>query len=120
MRLIRAVIFVNNLEQMETFYSQTFGLRPIEETRLEDYIEFDAGPARFALHVIPAALRCEPSSPPRLRESNPVKLSFEVDDVTTERKRLESLGVTIIDRPWGSWEAADPEGNIVGVHSSRT
>jgi catechol 2,3-dioxygenase-like lactoylglutathione lyase family enzyme len=118
MRLTRAMIFVNNLDRMTDFYRSTIGLKPIEDTRLENYIEFDAGAARFALHAIPAAVRCEPTSPLRLRENAPVKLSFEVDDIAAERKRLESLGVMIIDRPWGSWEAADPEGNIFGIYSS--
>jgi hypothetical protein len=33
-----------------------------------------------------------------------MKLSFEVDDVASERKRLESLGVSIVQRPWGSYD----------------
>ena len=49
---------------------------------------------------------------------NPVKLSFEVEDVASEVKRLEGLGVTIVRRPWGSHEAIDPEGNIFGIYSA--
>ena len=105
---------------MATFYSETLGLKVIEETRLETWVEFDAGPIKFALHAIPPQIadQIEISSPPRPREENPVKLSFEVDDITSERTRLESLGVTIVQRPWGAYDAIDPEGNVFGVYSA--
>ena len=105
MRLNRTMLFVNDLPRMAAFYSEVLGLKPIEETRLDTYVEFDAGPATFALHSIPVEMRCEIASPPQPREENPVKFSFEVQDVVAERKRLEGLGVTILERPWGSVRA---------------
>ena len=80
-------------------------------------MEFDAGAATFALHAIPLAQRCEAPSTPHVRENNPVKLSFEVADSAAERERLEALGVTIVQRPWGAYDGVDPEGNVFGIYS---
>jgi len=120
MRLNRAMIFVKDIHRMAEFYTNTLGLRPIEETRMENWVEFEAGATRFSLHAVPAEIArgIEISSPPRPRETNPVKLSFEVDDVASECRRLESLGVTIIERPWGAYDAVDPEGNVFGIYSA--
>ena len=120
MRLTSAMIFVKDLPQMAAFYENTLGLKPIPETRLENWVEFEAGPARFSLHAIPAAIaeQIKIASPPRQREQNPVKLSFEVDDVAAECRRLESLGVTILERPWGAYDGVDPEGNVFGINSA--
>jgi predicted enzyme related to lactoylglutathione lyase len=55
------------------------------------------------------------SSSTRAGEKDPVKLFFEVDDVEAERARLASLGVAMVQRPWGSRDGIDPEGNIFGI-----
>lgn len=104
---------------MTAFYNETLGLRRIDDGRIDSWVEFDAGGARFALHAIPAEIagQIEISSPPKARETDPVKLFFEVEDVEAERARLESLGVTTVQRPWGSWDGIDPEGNIFGICS---
>lgn len=119
MRLNRAMIYVKDLERMAAFYENTLGLKPVEETRLENWVEFEAGNTRFSLHAIPSqiAQQIEISSPPRPREKNPIKLSFEVDDAAAERARLESLGVTIVQRPWGAYDGIDPEGNVFGIYA---
>lgn len=119
MRLSGAMLYVKDLPLMTAFYEETLGLKPIPETRMENWVEFDAG-ASFALHAIPAeiAKHIEISSPPRPREKNPVKLTFEVADVASERERLQSLGVPVVERPWGSYDGIDPEGNIFGIRSS--
>jgi catechol 2,3-dioxygenase-like lactoylglutathione lyase family enzyme len=120
MRLNRAMIFVKDLDRMADFYTNTLGLKPIEETRMQNWVEFDSGNARFSLHAIPSeiAQTIQISSPPRPREQNPVKLSFEVDDIESERQRLELLGTTIIRRPWGAYDGVDPEGNVFGLRSA--
>ncbi len=117
MRLNRAMIYVSDVPRMAAFYADTLRLRPIEETRQNGYVEFDAGGATFALHAIVGSEPCKISSPPKPREMNPVKLSFEVDDVASEVKRLEALGVTIVRRPWGAHDAIDPEGNLIDLYS---
>ena len=120
MQLNRAMIFVKDLDRMAAFYTSVLGLKPIEETRLGNWVEFDAGPTRFALHAIPAEIaeRIEIASPPRPRETSSIKLSFEVADVTRERERLESLGVLVIERPWGAYDGVDPEGNVFGIYAA--
>jgi catechol 2,3-dioxygenase-like lactoylglutathione lyase family enzyme len=117
MRLDRVMIFVKDLPLMAAFYSRTLGLKSIDETRTDAWVEFEAGGARLALHAIPAeiAAQIEISSPPRPREKNSMKLIFEVDDLESERKKLEALGTAMIQRPWGAWDGVDPEGNIFQI-----
>ena len=111
------MIYVTDLPRMATFYGETLGFKRIDDGRFDSWVEFDAGGARFALHAIPAeiARHIEISSPPRVRETDPVKLVFQVEDVETERARLASLGITMVQRPWGSWDGIDPEGNVFGI-----
>ena len=120
MRLAGAMIYVKDLARLRGFYEGTLGLRAIEETRTDSYVEFDAGGVRFALHAIPAHMAegIEISCPPRVRETNPVKLIFAVDDLEREQARLQSLGVTVIARPWGGCDGIDPEGNVFGIHQT--
>ena len=86
---------------------------------------FDTEGTRVALHAIPAehAGDIEISCPPQARESNPVKLIFAVDDVRSERARLEAMGVTMLPRPWQKPDEAcdgvDPEGNIFQISAVR-
>ena len=116
MRLNRAMIFVSDLPGMTAFYADTLGLKLIAETRLDNYVEFDTGGAVFALHEIPVSARCETTTASP-RENHPIKLSFGVENDAAEAKRLEALGVTILRRPWGSYDGVDPEGNVFGIYS---
>jgi catechol 2,3-dioxygenase-like lactoylglutathione lyase family enzyme len=117
MRLKCAMIFVKDLDRMAEFYGQTLGLKPRAETRTDAWVEFDAGNATLALHAIPPHLadRIEISSPPQVREKNPTKIVFAVEDVQSERARLEALGVTMVLRPWGTCDGVDPEGNVFQI-----
>ena len=119
MRLNQAMIYVKDLNRMAAFYGNTLGLKPVEETRMENWVEFETGATKFSLHAIPSeiAAQIQISTPPRPREKSPLKLSFEVDDIASERQRLESLGVTIVRRPWGAYDGIDPEGNVFGIYS---
>jgi catechol 2,3-dioxygenase-like lactoylglutathione lyase family enzyme len=120
MRMEGAMLFVKNLGEMTAFYRDVIGLRPVEETRRGDWIEFDAGGAGFALHAIPRniAETIEIADPPAAREGQSHKLIFATDDVDAEKARLAKAGVTILERPWGGWDAVDPEGNVLGVRAS--
>lgn len=122
MQLHRAMIYVRDLPRMTAFYQETLGLKRIDDGHIDTWAEFDAGGARFALHAIPPeiARNIDISSPPKPREKDPVKLFFEVENVETQRARLAALGVTIVQRPWGSWDAIDPEGNVFGMVDPRT
>ncbi len=119
MGLASAMIFVRDLNRMASFYADALGLKPVEETRLENWVEFEGSGARLSLHAIPpaAAGQLKTSSPPEPREQAPTKLSFEVQDAASEIRRLESLGVPLVRRPWGAVDGIDPEGNVFGIVS---
>lgn len=120
MRFERAMLFVVDLWRMEAFYRDVVGLKPVEATLREDWVEFETqGGAPFALHAIPGhiAAGVRVPSPPVPREQSSCKLTFAADDPAAERARLEGLGVMILDRPWGGWEVVDPEGNVFGVRA---
>ena len=110
---------------MKDFYEQMLGAQPVNTEWIDSWALFDVGGARFALHAIPAeiARNIEISSPPKARETSPVKLIFAVDDVPAERSRLEAMGITLLQRPWQNaaeeCEGIDPEGNIFQISSVR-
>jgi len=119
MRLSSSMVYVKDLPRMRAFYGEMLGVKPRNETWTDSWAEFDAGGVSLALHAIPPDIagQIEITSPPRPRGQNPVKLVFEVDDVDAERERLESLGATMVQRPWGAWDGIDPEGNVFGIRS---
>lgn len=109
------MIFVRDLGAMERFYRNAVGLVPVEATRHPDWVEF-GGETRFSLHQIPPHVLAgmpPPSGEPR--ESGSTKLSFSVANLAAEVARLRSLGVRVIERPWGGFDFVDPEGNIAGL-----
>jgi len=124
MRLKSAMIYVRDLPRMRAFYVQMLGSAPVNTEWTDTWALFHAGGADFALHAIPgeSAGRTDTASPPRPRETSPVKLTFAVDDVRAERARLEGMGVTIIQRAWQEPDEAcdgvDPEGNVFQLTTS--
>ncbi len=122
MKLAHAIVFAKDLPCMEAFYSAALRLSPVEETRQDTWVEFDSGATRLALHAIPprVAQTIDIASPPRPRENTPIKLIFEVEDLDTKKHRLESLGASIVERPWGDFDVIDPEGNIFGIRNRQT
>jgi len=113
MKLDGVMLFAAELAPMVAFYRDVVGFRPIAETRLEDWVEFDTGGAPFSLHQIPRHIGVTPSPTPR--ETGSCKPIFAVEDLAAARDRLAAAGATILDRPWGGWDFADPEGNVIGV-----
>ncbi len=105
------MLFVADLERMTAFYTEVMGFRPIEATKSDDWLELDTGGAGLALHAVPGGVADASSDP---RELEACKLIFAVDNLDAERERLSAQGVQILDRPWGGWDAVDPEGNVLG------
>jgi catechol 2,3-dioxygenase-like lactoylglutathione lyase family enzyme len=120
MRLDHAMLFVKDLERMTAFYRDVMGLTPVEATRMDDWVEFEGGAIHFALHAIPAEIAKDihVPDPPRPREQGSCKLTFTVDDLAATEARLVTLGVTLLHRPWGGWDAVDPEGNVLGIRQA--
>jgi len=116
-RLDGVVLFVAELEPMVAFYRDALGFTPIERTRMADWVEFDTGGAAFSLHQIPAHPGVKPSPVPR--ETGTCKPIVAVDDLVAARERLAAAGATILDRPWGGWDFADPEGNVLRAKQAR-
>jgi catechol 2,3-dioxygenase-like lactoylglutathione lyase family enzyme len=121
MRLDRAMLFVKDLDRMTAFYRDVLGLQPVEETRLENWVEFNGDGVRFSLHTIPSAIATEIriDSPPRPREQSSAKLTFAVQNVDATLKRIEQMGLPLLRRPWGGTDAVDPEGNVFAVGAAR-
>ena len=115
-----AMLFVKDLPRMLDFYRGVLGLRPVEETRLPDWVEFH-GEAAFSLHAIPAAIAAGISieSPPRPREQGGTKLTLAVADVDATLAAIEGMGLPLLRRPWGSVEAVDPEGNVFALRAAK-
>lgn len=119
MGLQSAMLFVKDLDRMRAFYQDVLELQPIEETRLDNWVEFTGDGTRFSLHAIPPAIASNIliDSPPRPREQGGVKLTFAVRDVDATLERLAALGLPLLTRPWGDTEAVDPEGNVFALRS---
>ena len=119
MKLSGAMLFVKDLQRMTGFYRDVLGLRPVEETRLPDWVEFH-GDAQFSLHAIPAGIAAGIAidSPPRPREQGGTKLTFVVADVEATLASVEGMGLPLLHRPWGAVEAVDPEGNVFALRSA--
>ncbi len=123
MRLACAMLYVKDLPRMRDFYLQVLGQKPVNNQSMETWALFHTGGTRFALHAVPPSVsqNIEIASPPKARESNPMKLIFAVDDVLAERNRLQAMGVTMLQPEWQNadeaCEAIDPEGNIFQLTS---
>ena len=125
MQLRSAILYVKDFERMKHFYSEMLGTMPVNQEWTGTWASFKTGGARFSLHAIPAEIAKDIviESPPIPREQNPVKLTFEVTDVESERAKLEALGARIVRRAWQkpgeACDAVDPEGNVFQIWHSQ-
>jgi predicted enzyme related to lactoylglutathione lyase len=124
MQMRGAMLYVKDLERMRLFYGDLLGTSPTNQNYTDTWAAFDSGSVRFALHAIPTGIAAgiEIASPAVPRETEPVKLLFEVEDVEGMRAKLEALGAQTIRRPWQepgvACDVVDPEGNILQICSS--
>lgn len=56
MRFHGAMLFVKDLQRMTAFYRDVLGLQPVEDTRLDNWLEFAGDGVRFALHAVPTQI----------------------------------------------------------------
>ncbi len=115
-----AMLFVKDLDRMTAFYRDILQLQPVEETRLDNWVEFTGDGGRFSLHAIPPAIAegIHIESPPRPREQGGIKLTFLVGDVRATLERISAMGLPLLQRPWGGTDAVDPEGNVFALAGS--
>jgi catechol 2,3-dioxygenase-like lactoylglutathione lyase family enzyme len=112
-QLKRVVVYVKDLDRMTAFYRDVLEMSVV--LKAHGWVEFGSG---VALHAIPAwiAEGIEIASPvARVREETPLKVVLEVADVEGEIARLRGLGVVVKERPWGSCDFVDPEGNVFQI-----
>lgn len=104
---------------MTTFYRDVLGLSPL---RIADddagFVSLDAGAIALCLHAIPsrAAKDITVSSPPKWRDSTPIKLCFRTDDVASLRDELSARRANMGPaKQFGDLclcDGVDPEGNV--------
>jgi catechol-2,3-dioxygenase len=113
MRLAQAIVFVNDVARMKTFYTGQLGLSVIEED--PDYVRLDAGGCVLMLH----AIREPPSATPR--RDTFLKLAFHSEDVAATRQELLRSGVQMDELcRFGALSlcnGVDPEGNVFQITS---
>lgn len=56
MRLNRAMLYGKDINRMADFYGKTVGLKAIDGTRMENWVGFEAGAIKFALHAMPSEI----------------------------------------------------------------
>jgi predicted enzyme related to lactoylglutathione lyase len=113
------MLYVKDFPGMRAFYSKLLDAKPVNSKWTDAWARFDLGGTSFALHAIPPDIAQHSQASPAPLENSPIKLIFQVDNLAEERRRLESLGIATIQRPWQdpseSFEAVDPEGNIFQI-----
>lgn len=120
-----AVVYVNDLLPMSLFYQHTINLSIVNQE--PDFIGLKKGNLELILVKMPdeIASEIEISRPPSLREDTPIKLIFQVDDLTAARGQAERFGGHIYAKE-SEWQflnfqvcdGYDPEGNIVQLRQT--
>ena len=121
MKLDLAMVFAKDMPRMTEFYRDGLGLPILPALSSEGWVVFDAGGARFALHVIPPdiARDIEIADPPVARSETPIKLVFTTPDLDAACARVVALGGQLLpDRGWRGRDLLDPEGNVLQLMPS--
>lgn len=122
MRLEAAIVYAKDLPVLGAFYRDALDLPVTRDD--PTHWELTAGHTTIVVHAIPHAIAAEIeiTAPPSVREETPVKLIFAADDLAAARRRIATLGGSIVDRPWSdparTFDAIDPEGNVFQVAAS--
>ena len=122
---------VHDLDLMRRFYEQVIGLEVLRENKHSDgtaiFYAVGAGNDHLALFEekwIDWFTRDKsPQIDPKLTTLSHLALSIALDDFESEKKRIEQLGIEIIDSGTSSWMHSqmfyffDPEGNLIEFKS---
>lgn len=118
MELMRAILFVKDMERMSAFYQDGLGLRALPDKARDGWAEFEDGGSVLALHAIPAqyAQNIIIANPPVAREDNPIKLVFRAADLSAARTHLIEHGAVMGEiRDLSRCDGLDPEGNVFQI-----
>jgi len=124
---------VHDLDLMRKFYEQVLGLEVLREIKNSDgtvigvFYTVGAGDDNLALFdekLIDWFTRDKsPQIDPKLTTLSHIALSIALDDFESEKKRIEQLGIEIIESGTSSWMHCrmfyffDPEGNLIEFKS---
>src|SRR4030067_431191 len=124
---------VHDLDLMRKFYEQVLGLDVLREIKNSDgtvivvFYTVGAGDDNLALFdekLIDWFTRDKsPQIDPKLTTLSHIALSIALDDFESEKKRIEQLGIEIIESYTSSWMHCrmfyffDPEGNLIEFKS---
>ena len=124
---------VHNLDLMRKFYEQALGLEVLREIKNSDgtvivvFYTVGVGDDNLALFdekLIDWFTRDKsPQIDPKLTTLSHIALSIALDDFESEKKRIEQLGIEIIESGTSSWMHCrmfyffDPEGNLIEFKS---
>ena len=120
MAATEAVLYVQELETMATFYERCFGMRPVADA--DGYRGLSSEEWTIWLlptHAAPDAAQTVAShDTPRRRSNAPLKLCLPVENIDAIRPLITELGGRIDARTWefaGSrrCDVVDPEGNVL-------
>ena len=122
---------VHDLDLMRRFYEQVMGLQVLREIQESSgkaiFYAVGAGGENLALFeekLIGWFTRDKsPQIDPKLTTLSHIAFGIALDDFESERKRIEQLGIEIIDSGTSSWMHSrmfyffDPEGNLIEFKS---
>ena len=123
----------HDLDLMRRFYEQVLGLQVLQENKNSDgtvivvFYSVGAGDDNLALFdekLVDWYTRDKsPQIDPKLTTLSHIAFSITLDDFESEKKRIEQLGVEIINSGTSSWMHCrmfyffDPEGNLIEFKS---
>jgi ribosomal protein S18 acetylase RimI-like enzyme/predicted enzyme related to lactoylglutathione lyase len=115
-----AALYVMHLDRMRAFYEECFGFEAADIA--EDYCVLESHAWTLSLVVVPRdiAATIHISTPPRRRDTVPIKLAFDVADIEDLRAVVAGAGGQI-DPVTTAWDfqglrhcdGVDPEGNVI-------
>ena len=124
---------VHDLDLMRRFYEQVIGLQVLRETKNSDgtvivvFYSVGAGDDNLALFdekLVDWYTRDKsPQIDPKLTTLAHFAFRIALDDFESEKKRIEQLGIEIVDSSTSSWLhwrmffIFDPEGNLIEFNS---
>ena len=122
---------VHDLDRMRRFYEEVIGLEILGGNEPNDgtALFFAVGAGNSHLALFPEKLTGwytrdkSPQIDPKLTTLSHFALSIALDDFESEKKRIEQLGIEILESRTSSWLHCrmfyffDPEGNLIEFNS---